>query len=143
MPWKICLQKNKRNSFKVYQCPVIKVPMVFGFRNPSILLPEEVGLDNQQLYFILYHEMMHHFNHDLYIQMIIELLSILYWWNPACRVLKNRYIFCWRCAWMMRLLIKIRKKRLLILNVCFIWLRIIQKIYLYRNIWWCDEVKIV
>ncbi len=87
---KICLQKNKRNSFKVYQCPVIKVPMVFGFRNPSILLPEEVGLDNQQLYFILYHEMMHHFNHDLYIQMIIELLSILYWWNPACRVLKKQ-----------------------------------------------------
>lgn len=87
---KICLQKNKRNSFKVYQCPVIKVPMVFGFRNPSILLPEDVGLDNQQLYFILYHEMMHHFNHDLYIQMIIELLSILYWWNPACRVLKKQ-----------------------------------------------------
>lgn len=87
---KICLQKNACNCFKVYQCPMIKVPMVFGLKNPSILFPEGVELDNQQLYFVLYHEMMHHFNHDLFIQMIVQFLSILYWWNPACRVLKKQ-----------------------------------------------------
>lgn len=101
--------------------------MVFGFRNPSILLPEEVGLDNQQLYFILYHEMMHHFNHDLYIQMIIELLSILYWWNPACRVLKKQIHILLEMRVDDEVINQNPKKRLLILNVCFIWLRIIQK----------------
>lgn len=87
---KICLQKNKRNRFKIYYCPFIKVPMIFGICKPYILLPENANLDNDELYLVLYHEMSHHFNHDLLVLFSVKLISILYWWNPVCWLLKRQ-----------------------------------------------------
>lgn len=86
----VCIQKNKRNHFKIFYCSAIKVPMIFGILKPYILLPENANLGNEELYLVLYHEMMHHFNHDLLVQFFVKFISILYWWNPACWLLKRQ-----------------------------------------------------
>lgn len=59
-------------------------PSIYGFFRPCILLPEELSLDQEQLGFILRHEVTHFVHHDLYKKLGMQLLCILYWWNPLC-----------------------------------------------------------
>ena len=58
--------------------------------NPYILLPEELELDDKQLYYILRHEILHYLHHDFLLKLGVEFLCIAYWWNPLCRFLKNK-----------------------------------------------------
>jgi len=83
----ICLQYNQNNNFRVMELPDISIPSIFGLRNPYILLPVGISVPTDKLYYILCHEAMHHFHHDLLIKGLIRIFSIIYWWNPAFIIL--------------------------------------------------------
>lgn len=83
----LCRQHNKRNRLQVIALPNLNLPMIFGHRTPAILLPDQLSLSPDQLYYVLYHEAMHYFHHDFLIKGALRILSILYWWNPACVLL--------------------------------------------------------
>ncbi|WP_287713974.1 M56 family metallopeptidase [Blautia sp.] len=72
---------KKPISFQVIASNIISTPMLYGFRCPKIIVPI-VDLTYEEWYFILKHETSHFYNRDLQIKMFIQLLRIIYWWNP-------------------------------------------------------------
>ncbi|MBD5469463.1 MAG: M56 family metallopeptidase [Lachnospiraceae bacterium] len=84
---KICSQLGKRNCFRVVELPNLAFPILFGHREPAIILPDHLALSSDQLYYVLSHEALHYFHRDFLIKGAVRILSIIYWWNPACILL--------------------------------------------------------
>lgn len=78
------------NPFCIFELQGLKVPMLYGIRNPRILIPAGMELQEEDLRYLLSHETAHHFHHDIVIKLGVSLLTVVYWWNPACRVLKEQ-----------------------------------------------------
>lgn len=76
---------KRKNPFRVTVIPSLDIPQIFGILSPRILIPEHIDLDSEEFRFSLHHEAYHYFHHDLLIKEAVNLLCILYWWNPACR----------------------------------------------------------
>lgn len=76
------------NPFCVFELSGLKVPMLYGVRNPRILVPAGMELQEEELRYLLSHETAHHFHHDIVIKLGVSLLTVVYWWNPACHILK-------------------------------------------------------
>ncbi|MCD7836954.1 MAG: M56 family metallopeptidase [Lachnospiraceae bacterium] len=86
----ICRERRKNNSFRIYMLEDISTPMVYGIIRPYILMPTDMHLSQEDLYYTLSHEAAHHFHHDLLTKLGINLLGALYWWNPPIYILKRR-----------------------------------------------------
>lgn len=71
---------------------IVKSPMVFGLKN-IIFLPQ-IEFSKVDVYNIIHHEIRHIKNHDIFIKIFINLITILYWWFPPVYVLsKNINLF--------------------------------------------------
>lgn len=79
----ICIEKKKKNNFSIFESSLINVPMIYGVRKPIILIPSSLQVDSKSLYYILYHEASHFFRHHLLIKLGLNIIKIIYWWNPA------------------------------------------------------------
>ncbi|WP_207706016.1 M56 family metallopeptidase [Clostridium sp. HBUAS56010] len=79
---------GKTSNFKIIMTSRVSVPMYFGLLRPIIILPK-IKLSDQELYYILRHEATHYYNNDLWIKLFVELISIIYWWNPFVFILKH------------------------------------------------------
>ena len=80
----------KTRNISLYTLPQVCTPMIYGLLRPYILLPEKLDLDEEQLYFVLRHEASHYLHHDLFLKLFINILSIVYWWNPCTRLLSEQ-----------------------------------------------------
>lgn len=87
---KICLERRKHNVFRLLMLDDISTPMIYGIFTPYILIPSDLSLSSEDLYFTLCHEAAHHFHHDLLTKLGINILAIAYCWNPAIYLLQNR-----------------------------------------------------
>lgn len=87
---KICKDHHSKNNFQVYLLRYINIPMIFGIHKPYILIPETLETTPKELYYILSHETAHYFYHDLTVKFLVQILCIIYWWNPACILLKKQ-----------------------------------------------------
>lgn len=81
---------DRPNPFCVFELSGLKTPMLYGVRRPRILIPAGMELPEEDLRYLLSHETAHHFHHDILIKLGVSLLTIVYWWNPACHVLKGQ-----------------------------------------------------
>lgn len=86
----ICKDQNRRNNFRVIGIPNLNIPMIFGVFKPRILLPENIELSYDEAYYIIRHEMTHHFHHDLLLKSLIKFITLIYWWNPFCILLNKQ-----------------------------------------------------
>ncbi len=59
----------------------IQSPAIMGYFNPVIILPE-INFSDTEIKGILTHELMHYKYKHLIIKFFIEILKILFWWNP-------------------------------------------------------------
>ena len=80
---------KKPTPFQVVTSDFVNTPMLYGFRHPKIIIPS-VDLTDQEWYFILKHEITHYYNRDLYVKTFIQLLLIIYWWNPFVYLLNTQ-----------------------------------------------------
>jgi beta-lactamase regulating signal transducer with metallopeptidase domain len=80
---------RKPITFQVLSADFVNTPMLYGFRQPKIIIPS-VELTDQEWYFILKHEVTHYYNRDLYVKTFIQLLLIIYWWNPFVYLLNTQ-----------------------------------------------------
>lgn len=83
----ICSRNHRNNRFRVMELPDLDVPIIWGVWKPCIILPAGLDIPPDKLEYILYHETLHYFRHDPIVKKAIHLLAIIYWWNPACRLL--------------------------------------------------------
>ena len=81
---------GRHNPFQVLKVYGISTPSIYGILKPRILIPFEMNLSGTDLYYSLCHEVSHYYHGDLWIQCGVSIVSILYWWNPACQLLKKQ-----------------------------------------------------
>lgn len=81
---------RRRNNFRVLLSESVATPCLYGIIKPYILIPENMFLSREDLYYVLRHEVSHHFYHDILTKRIVRILTIIYWWNPACRTLRKQ-----------------------------------------------------
>ncbi|TFH48882.1 MAG: hypothetical protein E4G89_05600, partial [Methanothrix sp.] len=62
----------------------VESPALFGFVRPRLLLPHGMieTLSQQELRYVLLHELAHLKRHDIYIGWLMSLLQVLHWFNP-------------------------------------------------------------
>ena len=92
-PYHSCLLQacgDRKNSFQILKLPEIPSPCLYGIRRPRILIPADMEITDQDLYYVLRHEVSHHYHHDLVIKRIVSILCMLYWWNPICSVFQKQ-----------------------------------------------------
>lgn len=81
---------KRKNPFRVTIVQNVDIPQIFGIFSPRILIPDYVDINCEDFRFILQHETYHYFHHDMLIKEAVNLLCILYWWNPACKLFKEQ-----------------------------------------------------
>lgn len=86
----ICKGQNRRNCFRVIEMPGLQVPILFGIFSPRILLPDNNQVSENDLYYILKHEIAHHFHHDLMLKAVVRMVTLVYWWDPFCIMLNKQ-----------------------------------------------------
>lgn len=86
----ICDGRKVGNHIRIIRVPFIQGPMVCRFRDYYILLPESLVLKEREMYFVLHHETSHIFHHDLRTKFLIQMVCMMYWWNPFCFFLKRQ-----------------------------------------------------
>lgn len=81
---------RRGNVFRIYRIPGVSAPFIRGVIQPAILIPENMELNEQELYYVLAHEVSHYRHLDTLIKQLLQLTSILFWWNPACHILNRQ-----------------------------------------------------
>lgn len=84
---KILNTQKKKKRFQIVHTEYVHSPMIIRFRNYYILLPE-ITMSNEELAYILKHEVVHAYRGDLWIKAFVNFLCILYWWNPFIYLLE-------------------------------------------------------
>lgn len=79
---------KKNTTVKVLQSKDITVPMVTGFFNPVIYLPD-IPFSKNEVKNILLHEWTHFLHHDAFIKSFLYFITAIFWWNPFSHVLKK------------------------------------------------------
>lgn len=69
-------------------CNFVSSSMLTGFLHPVILLPDK-PFDEDELQLIFRHELIHYKRHDLFIKLLIVIVTCIHWFNP---------IVYWMCA---------------------------------------------
>ena len=87
---KVILKYNKKISFQIIIVDFITTPMLYGIHTPKILIPV-MKLSEKDWNFILSHEVEHYYRKDLFIKLLIEIITIAYWWNPFIYLLKTAF----------------------------------------------------
>lgn len=79
---------KRKEKISVVKSNAVQAPICLGIIRKMILIPDREYSD-QEHYYILKHEYTHHKNNDLLIQLLLNLLCIVYWWNPFVYLLKK------------------------------------------------------
>lgn len=75
---------------RLLMAPYLSSPLIIGVRNPAIIIPD-FPLSEEEWSFIFRHELTHYYRGHLLLHMFLELLSVLYFWNPFLPFLKKQF----------------------------------------------------
>lgn len=84
------ISATDKTLYRIYEIPGITAPLLYGFRNPYILIPADQEYSDKTLRYILNHEVTHYKHHDLWLKFGIQLLCLLYWWNLCSYLLRKQ-----------------------------------------------------
>ncbi len=82
------IEPKDYNHVKIIYCPEGFSPRVFGYFHVKILLPNYPFTDTE-LYNIIRHEYVHYKNRDAWIQLAVDILCIIFFWNPMVYLLRR------------------------------------------------------
>lgn len=93
----------RREAWTAGRCAAVTIPgldspAVCGFFSPTVLLPD-MEFSEEQLRYILLHELTHFSNRDAWLKLAIAVFQALFWWNPLVYLVGKRfsYILELRC----------------------------------------------
>ena len=75
---------NINRSINIVRIDGDRCPALFGFINPYILIPDgiEEKITQDEMRYILLHELAHYKRKDMAVSLLISLLQLIYWFNP-------------------------------------------------------------
>ena len=77
----ITTEMGIKRQIQIYQCALVGSPMMIGLFKPRMLLPT-VEVAQEELYFILKHELVHYKRKDLMYKFLALVVTALHWFNP-------------------------------------------------------------
>ena len=77
------------DSVKVAYSKEVGSPYLIGFFKPLIVLPL-VEYTDEQLKYIIAHELMHAKNKDIFWKILADILCTIFWWNPIFGFLRDQ-----------------------------------------------------
>lgn len=77
------------NKIQITSIKKISSPCLIGFKHPFILLPDR-NYEDEELTFILQHELIHYRRKDIIWKSIADILCGIFWWNPLFTYLKKQ-----------------------------------------------------
>ena len=75
-------------TVKVMESPEAGSPMIIGFLNPIVVLPNE-RYSSEELFFILKHELVHLKRGDLYWKLLFVTANAVHWFNPFIWIMQK------------------------------------------------------
>ena len=79
---KICKSMKVKHAPRLMLNSRLNTPLLMGFCHPCICLPQ-TGYTAEEQELILRHELCHYRRKDLWYKLLMNLLCIVYWFNPA------------------------------------------------------------
>lgn len=79
---KVKLRMGIKRDVAIKLCQPVDSPMLVGLLKPTILLPD-LDLTDEELSLVLCHELTHMVRHDLFIKLLMMLVTAIHWFNPA------------------------------------------------------------
>lgn len=83
----------KRSGFSVKENDSPESPFVTGYFHPVIVVPG-LSLSEKEWYYILSHETAHYRHGDTLYKFLIEILLIVFWWNPLFYIFRREIAVC-------------------------------------------------
>lgn len=76
--------KLKSRKIRLVKSKKVKTPMIFGLWHPVVVLPEHIlkYLSACEIRYILYHELHHYRNKDIWMNYVICFFQTIYWFQP-------------------------------------------------------------
>lgn len=84
-----CVESRQYQNVEIRIVEEIQSPMLTGLFKPTILLPNRL-FSEQELSFIVSHELIHVNNHDLLLKYFFEIVLAIYWWIPYIYILRKQ-----------------------------------------------------
>lgn len=72
-------------DYEIKESPVVSQPYTVGLFRPVIYLPY-FKLSDEELYFVLVHEIQHIKSHDNLKRLLFLIIQALFWWNPLAHL---------------------------------------------------------
>lgn len=84
------VKEERKYNFGVHiiVSDLISTPFIFGYFKPTVYIPD-INYNERELYYIIDHELAHWRNKDLWIKLIVQIVCIIYWWNPTVYLLRD------------------------------------------------------
>lgn len=73
-------------NFQLVENNYFHSPALWSLGKPILILPH-LNYSEEELYLILHHELLHYKHNDYLFKLLIDLLRIVYWWNPLISML--------------------------------------------------------
>ena len=83
----------KRAGFSIKENDSPDSPFVTGYFHPVIVIPG-LSLSEKEWYYILSHETAHYRHGDTLYKLLIEILLIVFWWNPLFYIFRRKITVC-------------------------------------------------
>lgn len=83
------LQKNSLSSLRVAIVNLRCSPAIWGLHNPILILPN-IPLTEEELTHIILHETKHCTNHDLWLKLLLNIVTCFHWYNPFIYLLNQK-----------------------------------------------------
>lgn len=78
-----------KDSVRIIEYPEAASPMMIGFLEPVLILPE-VRYDPVEQYFILKHELVHLKRRDVYVKLLLVAANAVHWFNPLVWIMQKQ-----------------------------------------------------
>jgi len=86
------VKKYCPKSIRIAVIPHNVSPAFSGVLYPTIIFPGYFDCFSlEELDYICMHEINHYKNHDLWVKMLLEIISCIHWWNPLVYLMKRDY----------------------------------------------------
>lgn len=84
------LEKYDMDNIKIAILPKFVSPGISGIFKPILVMPD-YDFSDEDLHYIISHEVTHYKKFDLIIKLFLEICTCIYWWNPVMYLFKAKF----------------------------------------------------
>ena len=80
-----------KSNIRILRYADAESPMVIGFLKPMLVLPN-CDYSEEELFFVLKHELIHIKRHDIYMKLLFVIANALHWFNPLIYIMQKEAV---------------------------------------------------